>query len=120
MRLLGGDEKGHKFIGVALTVAASAAILIVLIVFSALVVDDILPTTTTTTTTTTTVTTTAQPTTTTTTVTTTTTTAATISAEGSFRVTSDDFSEILLNKDSDEYKAMETKYTNIVISLRTI
>ena len=110
MKYLGADQKGHKFLGVALTVGASVAILTVVIVFSALLVDDIQPTTTTTTTTTTT------PPTTTIAATTPTTTADKISAEGSFRVTTDEFSDSLLNKDSDEYKAMEDKYTNMVSS----
>ena len=114
MKYLGADQKGHKFLGVALTVGASVAILTVVIVFSALLVDDIQPTTTTTTTTTTTPTTT--PPTTTIAATTPTTTADKISAEGSFRVTTDEFSDSLLNKDSDEYKAMEDKYTNMVSS----
>ena len=40
--------------------------------------------------------------------------AALVAARGSFRVTSDDFSEALHNKQSAEYKSMEKKYSKMV------
>ena len=40
--------------------------------------------------------------------------AALVAARGSFRVTSDHFSEVLHNKQSAEYKSMEKKYSKMV------
>ena len=41
-------------------------------------------------------------------------TADLVTAKGSFRVTSDDFSEELSNKESPEYKSMEEKYSKMI------
>ena len=43
-----------------------------------------------------------------------------ISAEGSFRITSEDFTESLHNQESDEYKSKEDKYSTMVISVMSV